>query len=121
MKPQVPARGILKQGEYGDSIWYYVPCDCSNPDHAHTIDIDADDCSVTVTIFTKATTKWWSLSRWKQIWKILTKGYAEMEAIAVLNEQQALNYAEALKFASRDVARLRKEMMEKHANATKNN
>lgn len=103
MKSETPAVGILKQGEYGDSIWYYIPCDCSEPDHSHTVEVEADDYSVTVHIYTKSKTKFWSKSRWRQIWDILRKGYTEYDTDVILKEQQAINYASALTSAVNDV------------------
>lgn len=103
MKAEKPANGILKQNDWGESIWYYVTCDCLDPDCAHTVNVEADDYSVTVHIYTKTTTQFWSKNRWRQIWQILKKGYAEMETTVILNEDQAYNYAEALINATNDV------------------
>ena len=103
MTTEAPATGILKHNNYGDSIWYYVPCDCTDPDHSHTVDVEADDHSVTVTIYSKAKTKFWSKNRWHQIWDILTKGYTEAEVSIILTEQQAVNYSAALTSAASDV------------------
>jgi hypothetical protein len=103
MTIEKPATGILKHNDYGDSIWYYVPCDCTDLDHAHTIDVEADDHSVTITIYANAKSKFWSKNRWRQIWDILTKGYTEFEVSTILNEQQAINYAAALTSAANDV------------------
>jgi hypothetical protein len=98
-----PATGILKQNDFGDSIWYYVPCDCTDPDHSHSIDVEADEHSVSVHIYTTAKTKFWSKNRMRQLWDILTKGYAEFEVSVILTEQQAVNYANALTSAVNDV------------------
>jgi hypothetical protein len=99
-----PATGILKQDSFGDSIWYYVPCDCTDPDHSHSINVEADEySSVSVYIYTKVKTKFWSKNRMRQLWDILTKGYAELEVSVILTEQQAVNYANALTSAVNDV------------------
>jgi hypothetical protein len=104
MKPEKPAVGILKQGEFGDSVWYLVPCDCSDPDHSHTIEVEADETfSVNVHIYDRMITPFWSKSRWRQIWDILSKGYTEYESTIILKEQQAINYADALVNAANDV------------------
>lgn len=109
MEPQTPAEGILKSNEWGDSKMYFVRCDCTDDNHAHDIEIEADDHSVQVTIYTKSFTKWNEKSRWKQIWHILTKGYIETSASIILPEQVALNYAETLKSAAREVQEFKKK------------
>jgi hypothetical protein len=103
MKSETPAQGILKTSEWGNSKWYYVTCDCLDADCAHTVQVEADDHGVTVHVYTRATTTFWSKSRWRQIWQILTQGYADMETTVILKEQQAINYATALTDAVNDV------------------
>lgn len=103
MKAQTPAEGILKRSEWGDSKSYQVTCECGDSNHDHNVWIEADDVNITVTIYTTAKTKWWSTNRWKTIWILLTKGYVEYEADLIMRKQQALNYAETLKKAIKDV------------------
>jgi hypothetical protein len=103
MLPEKPATGILKQGDYGDTMFYYVQCDCSDPDCSHTVEVEADDMHVQVHVYTNVHTKWWERNRWRQIWQILTKGYAEMQTTIVLDEQTAINYAATLTSAVKDV------------------
>ena len=103
MKAEKPAEGVLKLNDWGESKWYYITCDCSDPDCAHTVEVEADDYGVTVHVYTRATTTFWNKGRWRQIWQILTKGYADMETTVILKEQQALNYANALTSAVNDV------------------
>lgn len=103
MKAEKPANGILKMNEWDKSVWYYIPCDCSDSDHSHTVEIEADDYGVTVHIYTQVKTRWWQKNRWREIWNILTKGYSEYEVSIILKEQQAINYANALTSSVRDV------------------
>lgn len=103
MKPETPATGILKERDFGDAMFYYVQCDCGNEDCAHIIEVEADDIHVQVHLYHTQHTKWWEKNRWKQLWQILTKGYAEMQTTIVLDEQTALNYSEVLRTATRDV------------------
>jgi len=103
MKVQIPAEGILKRSDYGDAKSYQISCECHQPDHEHNVWVEADDGSVTVTIYTTAKSKWWSTNRWKQMWSLVTKGYIEYEADIIMTKQQALNYAETLKKAVDDV------------------
>lgn len=113
MKAQTPAKGIMQTKDYGHSKWYYVNCECSDPDHAHTVAVEADDDFVGVNIYTRATTPWWSKNRWQLIWQLLTRGTVDTEAVALLNTQQAENYADALMKAS-------SEVQKHHAQRTEN-
>ena len=103
MKAERAATGILKQGDFGDAMFYYVQCDCGSEDCAHTVEVEADDMHVQVHLHHTQHTKWWQKNRWSQIWQILTKGYSEMQTTIVLREQTAINYASALTNAVNDV------------------
>lgn len=107
MTPEKPATGILKTNDWGDSKWYHIRCDCGNEDCSHEVHIESADCDVTIHIYATNHTKWWEKNRWKQIWQILTKGYAEMQTTLVMSEQTSLNYAEALVCAMDDVKEFR--------------
>jgi len=109
MKAQIPAEGIYKHREWGDSVMYGVPCECTDPTHQHNVWIEADETGVTVTTYTTQKTKWWELNRFKIIWTLLTKGYVEYEANIIMGEQQALNYAETLKSAVKNVEKFKEE------------
>lgn len=103
MKAEKPAQGILKMNDWGESVWYLVPCNCSDPEHSHTVEVEADDQEVVVHIHTQVKTRWWQKNRWREIWNMLIKGYSEHQASIILNEQQAFNYANALTSAAEDV------------------
>jgi hypothetical protein len=107
VKAQKPAEGILKTTEFGTYKSYYVHCECGSPECAHHVSIEASDFDVTVSFILTLRSKWSSMNRWKQIWQILTKGYLDVESTLVLDEQSALNYAETLKLAMKDVKQLR--------------
>jgi hypothetical protein len=113
MKVQKPAEGILKTGDFGSYKSYHVECECGSSECAHKVTIEADDMEVSVYFYLTLRTKWYSISRWKQIWIILTKGYLDTESTLILNEQAALNYANALKSAVKDVKELRNESIER--------
>lgn len=106
MKAQKPARGILQVNDWGTSKMYKAVCECASDDCTHTIDIEAEDHGVVVTIYTTTRTNFWSMSRWKHIWKLLTCGYADFETTIILNKQSALNYATTIKEAVSDVESL---------------
>lgn len=108
MKAQIPAVGILKRSDHGDAKLYQISCDCHQSDHEHNVWVEADVAAVTVTIYTTAKSKWWSTNRWKQMWSLISQGYIEYEADLIMNKQQALNYADALKSAVKDVEEFRK-------------
>jgi hypothetical protein len=113
MKTEKPAEGILKTSEWGNSKWYHIRCECGSDDCSHELNVEADDCDVQVHIYVKNHTKWWEKNRWKQIWQILTRGYADMQTTIVLNEQTAHNYAEALKSAIKDVKQFKEDYQKK--------
>jgi hypothetical protein len=105
---ETPARGILKLNEWGSSKMYKIVCECGSDDCTHTIDIEAEDNSVSVTIYTKTRTNFWSKTRWYHIWQLLTKGYVESETVIIMHKQVALNYANVLQLAVKDVEEMKK-------------
>lgn len=109
MNAQKPAQGVLVVNDWGSSKMYKAVCECGNDDCTHTIDIEAEDTGVTVTIYTKTRTNFWSKSRWLHIWKLLIKGYTDYETCIIMNKQVALNYADVLNSAVKDVEEFRKE------------
>jgi hypothetical protein len=108
MKLQTPAEGILKKNDWGDAKTYHVVCDCGSEDHTHDLWIEAEDVGITVTIYATVKSPWWSMNRFKQIWTLLVKGYLEHQTVLTMNEQSALNYAETLKSAIKDVKDFKK-------------
>ena len=113
MKPETPATGILKTGDFGEAMFYHIHCDCGSDECAHELEVEADDMHVQVHIYHTQHTKWWEKNRWKQIWQILTKGYADMQTTIVLDEQTALNYSATLKSAMEDVKKFRENRKKK--------
>jgi len=109
MNAQTPAEGILKTGNFGDSMCYRVVCGCGQPDHEHNVWVEADETGVNVTIYATVKSPFWSMNRLKQIWHLITKGYLEHETVVTMSQQQALNYAETLKTAINDVKEFRKQ------------
>jgi len=103
MTPETPAEGILKLKEFEDAKTYQVVCECQDADHDHNVWVEADNHCVTVTTYTQQKSKWWEMSRWLTIWRLLTRGYVEYEASIIMTQQQALNYAETLKQAVTDL------------------
>jgi len=113
MIAQQPARGVLLVNDWGTSKMYKAVCDCGDDDCTHTIDVEAEDIGVTVTIYTKTRTNFWSMTRWHHIWTLLTKGHTDFETSLVMNTQVALNYANVLQLAVKDVEELRNARKDK--------
>lgn len=108
MNAQQPAEGILVHKDYGDAKVYTITCECGNPDCSHNVWVEAEDTGISVTTYTQQKTKWSELNRWQVIWRLLTKGYVEYEASIIMSKQQALNYANVLQLAIKDVEEFRK-------------
>jgi hypothetical protein len=117
MKAQQPAKGILTINDWGHSIMFKAVCDCGQPDHSHTLDVDADEVGVNVTIYTTSKTKWWNVDRWKQMWVLMIKGYIEEETVLSMDKQAALNYVSALSQSIAAVEKFQKEKNVKNKNS----
>jgi hypothetical protein len=115
MKMQIPAEGIMKTNDWGDSKVYRIACNCGDENHNHNMWVEADEHDIIVTIYTTGKTNFWTKTRWYHIWTLLTKGYIDTESSVHLNKQQALNYAETLKSSIADVEKFRSERKEKSA------
>jgi hypothetical protein len=136
MNSQTAAEGIMKTGEYGDAKFYKVVCQCGDPDHDIDFSVEAEDTGVNINTYITAKTDHWSeyvkkrydidnpyfqeldwtlkdilngiVTRLKLTWTVWTKGYIKCETTVAMNEQQALNYAETIKSAVRDVKDFKK-------------
>ena len=109
MTPQLPAEGILKTNEWGDSKVYKIVCECTDADHDHNLWVEANEHEISITIYVSVRSNFWSKTRWYHIWSLLTKGYVDTETTLIMRKQGALNYAEALKSAIQDVEDFRKQ------------
>jgi len=98
MEPQPAAHGIMQTNEFDDACAYKVACSCGHNAHEHNVwvEIEPDINEISVTVYTRLSSK---QGFWRNIWKLLTKGYIEMETSLLMNRQQAINYAESLKTA----------------------
>lgn len=136
MKAQEPAEGILNRGDFGDSKFYQVVCGCGQEYHDHNVEVEAAETGVNVNIYVSPKTDYWSelvekrydidspwlqevdwfvkdiinglWTRIKLTWSIWVHGYIRTETTIALSEQQALNYAETLKKAIKDVQNFKK-------------
>ena len=144
MKAQAPAEGILKRGDYGDSKFYQIVCGCGQEYHDHNVEVEAAETGVNVNIYATAKTNYWSEivekrydidNPWQQefdwfwkdlvnnfvrkvkvTWEVWTTGAVRVETTIAMSEQQALNYAETLKSAIKDVKDFRNQRNVKQEN-----
>jgi hypothetical protein len=135
MKAQKPAEGILKRNDFGDSKYYQIVCSCGQEYHDHNVEVEADECGVNVNIYTTMKTDYWTetvdkrydinnevlqetewfvkdlingtIRKLKLTWELWTTGAITTETTIHMSEQQALNYAETLKSAVKDVKEFR--------------
>lgn len=135
MKPETPAEGIMRTGDFGDSKWYKVVCSCGDPDHDINFEVEAEETGINVNTYVTAKTDYWGetfkqrhdinnvwleefdrfwkdvanglIRRVKWTWRIWTQGYVRCETTIAMTEQQALNYANILTQAVSDVKILR--------------
>lgn len=115
--PQKPAQGIMLDNEYDNSKFYTVSCTCGGSDDQIKMEICTEDDLVEVHVWTTVKTDWWRQTwpimtedygtftyyfksfvnavcgRARVIWRVLTKGYVEMESWTILSDQQAVNLA----------------------------
>ena len=108
MTAQTPARGILETNSWGDTRSYQVVCECTDPACTHDIFVEADEHAISVSIHVNVKSRIWDTSRWKTMWTLLIHGYVEYQASIYLPKQTALNYAETLKSAVKDVEEFQK-------------
>ena len=108
MKYEIPAEGIMKTNDWGDSRAYRIACNCGDEGHNHNMWVEADSHDIVVTIYTTGKTNWWSKTRWYHIWTLLTKGYIDTESSVHLTRQQAFNYANTLLDAIADAEQFKK-------------
>lgn len=135
MKAQKPAEGIMQTHKWGHSKMYKVTCSCGQPYHDHDVDVESDECGVNVNIYTTMKTDYWTetvktryniensvvqeahwfvanlinntIRKLKLTWELWTTGAVTAETTIHMTEQQALNYAETLKSAVKDVKEFR--------------
>lgn len=138
LKSEAAVEGIMKTGEFGDTKFYKVSCQCGDPAHDINFEVEADETEVNVNTYVTVKTDYWTESvkkrydindpylqeldwtlkdiwngfviRLKLTWQVWTQGYLKTESTIAMTEQQALNYAETLKSAVRTV----KEFKEKN-------
>lgn len=144
MKAEKPAEGILKRSEWGSSKGYQVVCSCGQEYHDHYVEVEADECGISVDITTTLKTDYWTetvdmrydienvalqethwfvvnlinntIRKIKLTWELWTRSAITMETTIHMNQQQALNYAETLKSAINDVEEFHKQRVAKKKN-----
>lgn len=140
MKAQMPAEGIMRTHDYGDSKYYKVNCGCGQPWHEHEFEVEADECGVNVNLDVTLKTDYWTewitqrynienkvlqeadwfikefingfIRKVKLSWELWTTGAITSNTTIHMTQQQALNYAETLKSAIKDVEEFRNKKNE---------
>ena len=103
MEPQTPAAGIMLDRNWGNARSYTIACDCGERDHYPQMWIevggeeDANLQNVTVTFYVETASPWYRLSRWRQIWTMLTHGHVRQESTLILSQQAALNLSTVIR------------------------
>lgn len=102
--PQEPSLGIMKTGDYTDfdgSRCYTVACSCHDDSHSVQCWIepscDEETASVQVAFYATLTNKFWSQSRWRAIWQLLTQGRLELEHHLVISSETAKTLAHVIR------------------------
>jgi len=141
MKLEQPAEGILKRSDFGDTKFYQIVCGCGQEYHDHNVEVESSETGINVNIYATAKTDYWSelvekrydidspylqeidwfvkdlinglWTRLKVTWQLWTTGAVTVETTISMTEQQALNYAETLKSAIKDVKLFRQAGKEK--------
>jgi len=122
MKEKIPAVGIMKT----NSKHYKISCDCGNDAHDISVVIESDETGINLEMYMSLVSNRWIepwpisynenwimqqikyavnslLSRASLIWKILTKGYIEVQGETILTKQEALNFSATINQAIYDV------------------
>lgn len=131
MEAQKPAEGVLLQRDFGDAMYYRIPCECGC-DAEITMSIEVDEDNITAHVYSKTETNYWRnrfsydykdgtwlefvikdflngvYNRVAVAWTALVKGYVTTESYAILTEQQTINFAATLNTAVEELHR-RKE------------
>ena len=141
MTPQTPAEGIMRTHDFGDSKYYKVTCGCGQSYHEHDFEVEADELGVNVNLDVTLKTDYWTeaiakrydvenelmqeadwfvkdlinntVRKLKLTWELWTTGAITSNTTIHMSEQQALNYAETLKSAIKDVKTFRDQKQKK--------
>lgn len=101
MKAELPAKSVSRLSEYEDAASYRINCECMDDDHAISMWIETKEdheCQhVEVSFYVNTSTPFWSMGRWRTIWKILRHGFYCSQHSLLLDRQGAMNFAEAIK------------------------
>lgn len=109
MKAQKPAQGISIDSDFGNARVFNVECDCTADDHAIKMWIevnqDPDIPDVELTFYVNTWTPFFESwrERLRAIWDIAINGVHKQQHSMLLNQQSALNLAEAIRTTVRDM------------------
>lgn len=106
MKRSKISTNVMKLKDYPDSVFYRVTCDCMEPEHEMTLELDIDDFCFSLHIYAKLENAlyWGQLNWFKRQWKrikvslkYLFKGYMDCEQeFLFLGEDHIQSFIDAL-------------------------
>ena len=105
-----PALNVMKTGEFEDTVFYRVACDCADHEHDVTIEMEYDDDYGYVHVFFHKNIVWhwwansgvlgWLENKWRRIkaaLKLLFTGWIELEESFLLKDPEHVqNFIDAL-------------------------
>lgn len=106
----LPSRNIAVTSEYSDAVFMRATCECTSPDHDHSIVVEVEDFSVSVTIYSDLEWAQYSRSdetalqhyfrRLKNALKYLFTGRVAVSSEFLMTEKSAREYAAAIQNAA---------------------
>jgi len=97
MDKNLPARNIMKTGEWPDADCYRVACECHDRDHDLDVWIEAEGdqetCEITLTFYKELATPTWrpGFNRLREALRILFTGSSRWEGTIILKQDVAQN------------------------------
>jgi hypothetical protein len=97
------SRNIALTSEYPNGDFYTIICDCGSDDHNTSMIVEVEDGIVQIQFYKKIWCKslWCPVSwgdhfkdwynRFKIVWNVLSKGYAEYEGEFLIQNEQAID------------------------------
>ena len=105
---QYPAEGISLTKDFGDAKYYEVQCQCWNEDDAIRFEVGFEHGQIAINHWTTQRVRASNiLGRIKTALTVLFLGTVKYESTTILSEQQALNYADTIYRALREVKEYR--------------
>jgi hypothetical protein len=97
MDQNIPAKMIMKTGEWPAADCYRVACECHDHDHDVTVWIESESDpevrEITLTFYKELDTPWWEsgFNRFREAWRILRHGRSRFSGTIILKQDVAQN------------------------------